>query len=107
MPPHHTLLWNKRSLNYLACLCNLEIVDYFEEELSPTHRHWAFSTVIDKFLIKLIGINKKTIDGTLIRKVTYKLSSFIALFLKIIRPNFIQTGHSSIIIFKKSGMKII
>jgi len=41
MPSHHTIMWNKDSLFYLAKKYNLSIIDYHNEDLQDVHKGWA------------------------------------------------------------------
>lgn len=101
MPPHHVLLWNKRSLNYLADAFNLEVVEYYEESLSKVHRFWAFTTVTYKFLCGLLGFERKTVELSIYNRCLYVLSAAIALPFGFVFRKYVSPGHSSVIVFRK------
>ncbi len=101
MPPHHTLLWDKRSLNYLADVFSLEVVEYHEENLSEVHRFWAFTTVINKFIGQQLGFKRKTVELGIMNRFVYILSAAIALPFSYIFRKQVSSGHSSVIVFRK------
>ena len=102
MPPHHVLLWNKQSLNYLAHIFNLEVLTYLEEDLSPIHRYWAYTTAVINFFHSFTKIDKKTINTSIFYKLLYKISATIARPLSFISASFSAKGHSAIIVLRKT-----
>lgn len=38
-PPHHITRWNKKSLESMAKLFNLDVIDYYEEPIADIHYH--------------------------------------------------------------------
>jgi 2-polyprenyl-3-methyl-5-hydroxy-6-metoxy-1,4-benzoquinol methylase len=103
MPPHHVLLWNKRSLYYLAKYYDLAVTDYVEEELALVHRHWGFSVIINSFLRRFMRIPPKVIDISLKGKIIAKVSAILARPLSKFYPRLISSGHSSILVVRRSG----
>jgi 2-polyprenyl-3-methyl-5-hydroxy-6-metoxy-1,4-benzoquinol methylase len=88
MPPHHTLLWNKKSLTYISKLFSLKIIGIYYEKVDRDHS-W-YKEVIDDLL-------KKSEIHILIEKIVP--------FYKRIRKKIIEQrlnkGHSMIIVFEK------
>lgn len=101
MPPHHVLLWNKRSLHYLAKTFNLKVVEYIDEPLSEIHRHWACTTKINKFILNKLKIDSTTINDSFLFKFLNKISSLSSRLLCLTSLNSSTPGHSSIIVLKK------
>jgi len=101
MPPHHVLLWNRQSLEYLAIKFELEIIKFIEEPLADIHRHWAFTIFLNGAIGKIIGNTPRIIDLSLVAKIINKVSALLAYPLSIIKPNIICSGHSSIIVLRK------
>lgn len=101
MPPHHVLLWNRQSLEYLAMIFNLEVIKFVEEPLADIHRHWAYTVFLNKIVKKTIGTTPKTIDLSLVGKIVNKISALLAYPLYKINPNIISSGHSAIIVLRK------
>lgn len=102
MPPHHVLLWNRQSLSYLAAKHGLSVVKFVEEDLADVHRNLAFSTKIKRSINKLLFRPQHVVDVSLFGKVINRLSSILARPLIKLHPKFVLTGHSSIIIIKKT-----
>lgn len=101
MPPHHVLLWNRQSLEYLAMKFNLEVIKFVEEPLADIHRHWAYTVFFNRMIKKIIGAKPKTIDLSLLGKIVNKVSALLAYPLHKIKPNIISSGHSAIIVLRK------
>jgi 2-polyprenyl-3-methyl-5-hydroxy-6-metoxy-1,4-benzoquinol methylase len=102
MPPHHCLLWNRRSLHFLARKFSVDVIDYVDEELSDVHRYWGFSVRINKFLRKFIFLKElNPIDLSIKSRFIWIVSSLLARPLSLIWPNLVKSGHSSIILFRK------
>jgi 2-polyprenyl-3-methyl-5-hydroxy-6-metoxy-1,4-benzoquinol methylase len=109
MPPHHILLWNEKSLKFLATKYHLIINSYIEERLTSIHREWFFSVIIRKFLMRLISKPYKVIDHnrTLLLRLLNKVTFLLSRMLSFISPKLNQPGHSSIIVFKKPAYEEI
>jgi 2-polyprenyl-3-methyl-5-hydroxy-6-metoxy-1,4-benzoquinol methylase len=101
MPPHHVLLWNKKSLHYLANQFGLGIVEYAEEPLSNVHRYWGFTVYINKFFMKVVGSTPKVVDLSITGRFFYKIAALLARPFSRIYSNLILSGHSSIIVLQK------
>ncbi|AGX86151.1 class I SAM-dependent methyltransferase [Candidatus Symbiobacter mobilis] len=102
MPPHHVLLWSKKSLIYLANKYNIEVLNYVEEKLSDVHRHWAVTTMVRFYLCNIIQRKQKTVDISFIGRIIGKISSLFAYPIGKLFPNLVTVGHSSIIVLKKN-----
>jgi methionine biosynthesis protein MetW len=88
MPPHHSLLWNKKSLKYLTQIFPLEIIDIYYEGINKNHP-WYNQVIedlisqnhINNFISGIIPIYKK-------------------LIIKILKTK-LNRGHSMMVVFKK------
>ena len=101
LPPHHTLLWNKQSLLYLAKKFNLKVLDYVEEPLQSVHKQWAYTTYVNSVIRKCFGFDDEKISLSLSTKMVYRLSSLVARLISLVFPSLIKKGHSSIILLQK------
>ena len=45
-PPHHLTRWSKKTLEKIAKICDLEIIDILEEPLSYNHFRWAMNMYV-------------------------------------------------------------
>lgn len=102
MPPHHSLLWNKTSLFYIANLYNLVIEDYFVEQVTNVHLKWFYATKISSFILWPIQKKPKLVDRSIIYRCVNKLSTLLASALIHIAPKSNQPGHTSILVLRKS-----
>ena len=102
MPPHHLLLWNHKSLSYLAEMYNLKIINYIREPLANVHRDWAYSVKARNFFQKLLNREySPVVDGSFLGRVIDKFSAIIGRVLKLTNPNMFDSGHTAIIVLKK------
>lgn len=107
LPPHHTILWTEKSLNFLAQKFNFKVLEIEREPLQDVHLVVATQEYwISKFC-KLFFIKPKLVDNRLsyfiIRKVAGKLYS-MAFFKKWMVPYIakkIKSGQSIIITLQK------
>lgn len=101
MPPHHIILWNEKSLRYLAKGFGLTVEKYCEEQVTPVHLRWFYATNIYASIMKMFGVKHKAINLGFIYKLSYKVADMIALPLSYVfrRPN--KPGHSSIIVLHR------
>ncbi|HEY0579341.1 MAG TPA: class I SAM-dependent methyltransferase [Candidatus Nitrosocosmicus sp.] len=107
MPPHHTLLWNRRSLEKLGEIFNLKPVQFYLEDLQDVHKEWYFKNYVSNKVKHIIGKNHKTVDNSFMNS---KLNSILSRFGpdntlgKSLRKNVFRKerkGHSIIAVFKK------
>ncbi len=101
MPPHHTLMWNKASLIFMAKKYDLKIIEFRNEDLQDVHKLWAFTTLVNGVLRKAFGLKSKKIDRTFFSRFLYKLSFVLAPFVIKANSSLIREGHSSIIVLEK------
>lgn len=104
MPPHHLILWNEKSIRYLANCYGLSVTEYCEERVTPVHLRWFYTTNIHSFIKRLFGIKPKVINIGFTDKLTYKISSLIALPLSYVFRNPNKPGHSLIIVLHRSAI---
>ena len=101
MPPHHTLMWNKDSLFFLASKYNLRIVDFQYENLQDVHRVWAHKVEISNAIRNLLGKRFQKVDRTFLFRFINLISHFFALLSIRVWPSFVGQGHSVIITLEK------
>lgn len=104
MPPHHLILWNEKSIRYLANYYGLSVEEYCEERVTSVHLRWFYTTRIHSFIKKLFGIKPKVINLGCTDKLTYKISSLIALPLSYVFRNPNKPGHSLIIVLHRPAI---
>jgi 2-polyprenyl-3-methyl-5-hydroxy-6-metoxy-1,4-benzoquinol methylase len=56
-PPHHITRWNKKSLESIAKLFNLEVIDYYNEPIADIHYHQLIMQKIKKIKENVNDIN--------------------------------------------------
>jgi 2-polyprenyl-3-methyl-5-hydroxy-6-metoxy-1,4-benzoquinol methylase len=100
LPPHHVLLWNRTSLEYLAGSYGLTIEQYVVEPLQGIHRRWAHTVVITRALCRLVNIRYAPVDRTLFTRIIAKFASKVSLLTTLLVPALVESGHSSIIILR-------
>lgn len=101
MPPHHLLLWNKKSLRYLANHFGLTVEEYYVEQVTPIHLRWFYATNIHASVMKLLGVKPKDVNLGFFHKLTYKISSILALPLSYIFRSPNKPGHSLIVVLQR------
>ena len=84
LPPHHVMLWDETSLNEIANLYNLEVVEIIKSKATISEK----SKIYKNFLINIFG--------NVIGKFLHKFTRF---FVKRIMLKF--DGHTIICIYKK------
>lgn len=100
MPPHHVLLWNKKSLYSLADRYSLAVEAYLEEDVSDVHLVWYWAVILNYYLSKLMFGKLKSVDLSFGSKLTRKISFIMAkLVSKVFQPK--GVGHSSVVVFRK------
>jgi len=101
MPPHHTLMWNKDSLFFLAKKYDLRIIDFHNEDLQDVHKVWAHKVKINHAIRKLLGKRLKKVDRTFFSRFLYIASHVLALLSVRVWPSLVKEGHSAIITLEK------
>jgi len=106
MPPHHVTWWSKKSINYVAKLFDLEIIDIHEESLADIHKRWYFSHLIKKSIEAYLYGDKyksKIMDSSIKHKVISKIASLGARFLEggILDSSSLPFGHTITAVYRK------
>jgi 2-polyprenyl-3-methyl-5-hydroxy-6-metoxy-1,4-benzoquinol methylase len=101
LPPHHTLMWNKESLFFLAKKYDLRIIDFHNEDLQDVHKVWAHTVKINDAIMKVLGKKQKKIDHTFFSRFLYMASRVFALLSVRVLPSLVKEGHSIIITLEK------
>ena len=69
LPPHHTLHWDPRSLNFIAQKYNLNIVDFYQEKLTNVHSIWYQNIKLIKKIRRFFGLEIKSINTSFFSKL--------------------------------------
>lgn len=101
MPPHHLILWNKKSIIYLSKYYGLIIENYFEERVAPVHLRWFYTTIIYSFFKKISFRKQNVINIGFVDRFAYKIFSLLALPLSSIFRKPKKPGHSLIIVLHR------
>jgi len=101
MPPHHVLLWNRTSLEYLANKYELIIEQYLEEPLQSVHFRWAHNVVLIRAIYSALNRKIKPVDSAIFIRIMSRLVSILSRVTTLLLPSLAQGGHSSIIILRK------
>lgn len=90
-PPHHVTLWNRRSLEALAFLYDLDILRVEKEPLQPMNLEWYQATMEAKYLPK----------SRLARSLYYRFGGARA-FRRYLEDN-LETidGHTMMVVYRK------
>jgi SAM-dependent methyltransferase len=107
MPPHHTLHWNRQSLEKLGELFGLKVVDVHLEKLQDVHKDWYLNTMITRRIRNIINKKHRTVDLGFGYLKAYNLASRLRsnkLTGGFFRKAFLNkdtTGHSIIVVYQK------
>jgi 2-polyprenyl-3-methyl-5-hydroxy-6-metoxy-1,4-benzoquinol methylase len=101
LPPHHLLHWNEQSLSYMAEKYDFEVVDVFKEKVTNVHRNWYYFILVNKYLMKLLGLRNKSLYENLFVKLLRKLSVLISLIFRFTNLHKNKNGHTIIIALRK------
>ncbi len=97
MPPHHVTRWGQNTLQYVAKLYNLKLIDIKTETLQKIHYSWYLA---NKFQNRLL--ENKIIDLSAKRKFISKLSGIYAIITKgFINKNKLPVGHTIVAVYEK------
>lgn len=105
MPPHHISWWSDKSLQYIAHIFGLKIIDIHHEKLAAIHRKWYLSSVLLKALENSIGYknNNLLIDRSLLYRIMSIVSALGSRWLEkgFLDNRVLPNGHSVTAIYQK------
>ncbi len=97
MPPHHVTRWCDKSLEHIAMLFNLDLLEIHHEKVEELHKVWYLSTLIQNSLLA-----PKLIDESLTRKVISNCAGLAARVLKKgLKDELLPYGHTVIYVYRK------
>ncbi|UTW14259.1 class I SAM-dependent methyltransferase [Marinobacterium rhizophilum] len=97
LPPHHLSRWNKRSLEKIAKIFDLDVIDISTEPLQAVHKVWYLSVEIQKMFLR-----NRMLDFSLVRNIVSKGSVLIAKIVnRFFDDDYFLNGHTVIAVFKK------
>lgn len=89
LPPHHTILWTEKSLQFLAKKYDFDVLEVEQELLQDVHKDSAYSSYLVAIIKKILFIPNLLIDNSkshsLIVRIVNRLLR-ISLFQKLILP---------------------
>ncbi len=105
MPPHHISWWSDKSLQYIAHIFGLKIIDIHHEKLAEIHRRWYLSSVLLKALENSIGYksNNLLIDRSLLYRSMSRTATLGSRWLEkgFLDSKVLPDGHSVTGIYQK------
>jgi len=98
LPPHHVTRWSDKTLNFIASLFALELIDLHHEMVQQIHKKDYIFTFIQTMFLK-----PKLIDDSFVRKIVSIVSSrAVNLIEKNFYSEFLPFGHTVIAIYRKN-----
>ena len=103
MPPHHVTWWSDKTLQSVAGLFPLEVVEIEPELLADIHKHWYASTVATTAVNRILKRTPKLLDTTIANKFITKLVAILGriYILGIEDTKMRPRGHSITVVYKK------
>ncbi len=105
MPPHHISWWSDKSLQHIAHIFGLKVIDIHHEKLAEIHRRWYVSSILLKALENSIGYksNNLLIDRSWLYKIMSRISVLGSKWLEkgLLDSRFLPNGHSVTIVYQK------
>jgi SAM-dependent methyltransferase len=97
MPPHHLTRWKDHTLEFIAELFNLILLEIHHEKVSPIHLKWYTDT-----LLQSVFLEHKIIDFTYKRILFSKISSILSrLLFANLNQEMLPHGHTVTAVYKK------
>ena len=105
MPPHHISWWSDKSLQYIAHIFGLKVIDIHHEKLAEIHRRWYVSSILLKALENSIGYksNNFLIDRSWLYRIMSRTSILGSRWLEkgFLDSRVLPNGHSVTGIYQK------
>ncbi|MBE9046127.1 methyltransferase domain-containing protein [Pleurocapsales cyanobacterium LEGE 10410] len=105
MPPHHLSWWSTKSLQYVAQIFNLEIIDIHYDKLAEVHARWYGSSVILRTIEKATGYDNKSqlIDNSVFYKIMLAIATFGSKLIekRVVNSKELPDGHSITSVYQK------
>jgi 2-polyprenyl-3-methyl-5-hydroxy-6-metoxy-1,4-benzoquinol methylase len=103
LPPHHTILWDKLTLQKLGKQFDFELIEIIEENIQEIHLETKNHAYIVKKIYDYFGFKYRSIRVDKLFYIISKVATFLLKFPFI--KNLVDTkctlGHSIIFVFKK------
>ncbi|MEW6406563.1 MAG: class I SAM-dependent methyltransferase [Chloroflexota bacterium] len=98
MPPHHLTHWSKASLEKVATLFSLDLVNLAYEPVASYHRNWANHIAISNRLRRLFGLRHCLLDDTIVAKILSHTASMLA---RVLPGTFLHgLGHTVVAVYR-------
>ena len=103
MPPHHVTWWSDKTLQSVARLFPLELVEIEPEVLADIHKHWYASTVAIIAVNRILKRTSKLLDTTIANKFITKLAAILGRIyvLEIEDTKMRPRGHSVTVVYRR------
>lgn len=105
-PPHHLLLWNQSSLEWIANELKMEIKNIYLENVQKVHLEWFHRTIFKIFMSKIFRFKLRKFETSFFEKnrnkfitLSGRICSKLGLFVKSSSK---EPGHSILMVFKKN-----
>jgi hypothetical protein len=102
MPPHHASRWTDETLNKIAALFNLEVMELFHEPLHNVHKRFYVKTILHKKLMSIAGDKARAVDNRISTKFLYGFSHLISVFPSLLISSKNVMGQSVLVVYKKN-----
>ncbi|MGK7894838.1 MAG: class I SAM-dependent methyltransferase [Xenococcus sp. (in: cyanobacteria)] len=105
MPPHHISWWSDKSLQHIAHIFGLKVIDIHHEKLAEIHRRWYVSSILLEALANSISYrsNNLLIDQSFTYKIMSKSANLGSKWLEkgFLDNKVLPNGHSVTGIYQK------
>ena len=106
MPPHHVSWWSEKTLQYIADLFKLNVINIHHEKLEDIHKRLYLSCLLSQAITNNLAFydNKKLVDCSLTYKIISKISSLASKFLEkgFTDLKMLPNGHSITAVYQKT-----
>lgn len=99
LPPHHVTHWTKETLEMMAKIFDINLIEIETEHLADYHYSWVMKSIWEKRIRQKLGMRKKLLDVTLISRCVSLLASFISKLFPVNTSSI--HGHAIIAIYQK------
>jgi SAM-dependent methyltransferase len=100
MPPHHASRWTDHSLQQVAAMYNLDVLQLFHEPLHGVHKRFYVKTAVYN---KIMGKKRKPVDNSATATAAYAFAALLSYAAPVLLPAKEHiTGQSVLVVYKKN-----
>lgn len=97
MPPHHVTRWSDITLQNIASLFNIDLIEINHEKIQNVHKIWYLNTLVQNSLLP-----PRLIDDRSIRKIVSGVASLSSrLLINGLKDDFLPCGHTVVCTYRK------